>query len=118
LLHQALLEHSFLHINRAWKDDNTWFGEYVGNYVQATLGGATNEQAHEIGRAAAETGRFEPGSDGFNNAFNKNAQTQSYLNYFLTFFKKFLLNFFLVFFNKKITQNLTSKLQQNFNTYK
>ncbi|MFT6126623.1 MAG: outer membrane receptor protein involved in Fe transport [Flavobacteriaceae bacterium] len=60
-----------ININRAWKDDNTWFGEYVGNYVAATLGGATNEQAHAIGRTAAETGRFEPGSVGFNNAFNK-----------------------------------------------
>jgi len=60
-----------ININRAWKDDETYFGEYVGNYVQATLGGATNEQAHAIGRAAAETGRYEPGSSGFNNAFNR-----------------------------------------------
>ena len=54
-----------ININRAWKDDNTWFGEYVGNYVAATLGGATNEAAHAAGRAAAESGRFEPGSAGF-----------------------------------------------------
>lgn len=60
-----------ININRAWKDDQTWFGEYVGNYVLATLGGATNEQAHAVGRAAAESGRFEPGSPGFIAAFNK-----------------------------------------------
>jgi len=60
-----------ININRAWKDDNTWFGEYTGAYVQATLSGATNEQAHAIGRATAETGRFEPGSAGFKNAFNQ-----------------------------------------------
>ena len=28
-----------INVNRRWKDDNTWFGEYVG-YVGATLGGA------------------------------------------------------------------------------
>jgi iron complex outermembrane recepter protein len=60
-----------ININRAWKDDNTWFGEYVGDYVLATLGGATNEAAHAAGRAAAESGRFEPGSAGFKQAFNE-----------------------------------------------
>ena len=60
-----------ININRAWKDDNTWFGEYVGNYVAATLGGATNEAAHAVGRAAAESGRFEPGSAGFKQAFKE-----------------------------------------------
>ena len=60
-----------ININRAWKADKTWFGEYVGNYVLATLGGATNEQAHAVGRAAAEDGRFEPGSPEFNTAFEK-----------------------------------------------
>jgi len=60
-----------ININRAWKDDNTWFGEYVGNYVAATLGGATNEAAHAAGRAAAESGRFEPGSADFKQAFKE-----------------------------------------------
>ena len=27
-----------ININRAWKDDKTWFGEYAGTYVQSTLG--------------------------------------------------------------------------------
>ena len=60
-----------ININRAWKDDNTWFGEYTGTYVQATLGGATDAQAHAAARAQAESGRFLPGSDGFNAAYNK-----------------------------------------------
>ena len=60
-----------ININRAWKDDQTWFGEYVGNYVLSTLGGATDAQAHAIGRAAAETGRYLPGSPEFQGAFNK-----------------------------------------------
>ncbi len=59
-----------ININRAWKDDNTWFGQYVGAYIGATLGGATDAQAHAAGRTTAETGRFEPGSEGFNEAFN------------------------------------------------
>tara|TARA_B110000046_G_scaffold151882_1_gene160776 strand:- start:71 stop:2851 length:2781 start_codon:yes stop_codon:yes gene_type:complete len=60
-----------ININRAWKDDQTWFGEYVGNYVLSTLGGATDAQAHAMGRAAAETGRYLPGSPEFQGAFNK-----------------------------------------------
>jgi outer membrane receptor protein involved in Fe transport len=60
-----------ININRAWKDDNTWFGEYTGAYVTATLSGATDAQAHAAGRATAETGRFEPGTPEFQNAFNQ-----------------------------------------------
>jgi len=60
-----------ININRAWKDDNTWFGEYVGTYVQSALGGATNEQAHAAARAQAESGRFLPGSPEFQAAFDK-----------------------------------------------
>lgn len=60
-----------ININRAWKDDNTWFGEYVGTYIGATLSGATDAQAHAAARAQAETGRFEPGSPQFKAAFNR-----------------------------------------------
>ncbi|OMP32525.1 TonB-dependent receptor [Mangrovimonas sp. DI 80] len=60
-----------ININRAWKDDQTWFGEYTGTYVQAALAGATNEQAHAIARAQADTGRYEPGSPEFQAAFNR-----------------------------------------------
>ena len=47
-----------VNINRAWKDDNTWFGEYVGTYVAATLRRCTNEEAHAVGRRVAETEDF------------------------------------------------------------
>ncbi len=60
-----------ININRAWKDDNTWFGEYTGAYLQATLAGATDEAAHAAGRATAESGRFLPGTPEFQAAFNK-----------------------------------------------
>ncbi len=60
-----------LNINRSWKDDNTWFGEYVGAYLQGTLGGLNSEQSHAIARQTAETGRLIPGTSGFQQAFNR-----------------------------------------------
>ncbi|MEZ4874391.1 MAG: hypothetical protein R2793_02795 [Flavobacteriaceae bacterium] len=30
-----------ININRAWKDDQTWFGQYVGAFVQGSLAGLT-----------------------------------------------------------------------------
>ena len=60
-----------ININRAWKDDSTWFGQYAGAYALQTLTGATSDQAHAAGRAAADTGRFSPTSAGFRDAFNQ-----------------------------------------------
>ena len=60
-----------ININRAWKDDNTWFGEYAGAFIQATLGGASPQQAHAIGRQTADTGRLLPGSPEFQQVFNR-----------------------------------------------
>ncbi len=60
-----------IQINRAWKSDEQWFPEYIGTYVGAALGGATDEQAHAAARAVAENGRYEPGSPEFKAAFNK-----------------------------------------------
>ena len=60
-----------LNINRAWKDDSTWFGEYTGAFLQGTLAGLSPDQAHALGRQTADTGRFEPGSAEFNAAFDR-----------------------------------------------
>lgn len=59
-----------LNVNRAWKSDATWFGQYAGQYIQSTLGGATPDQAHAAARAVADTGRLIPGTDAFKAAFN------------------------------------------------
>jgi outer membrane receptor protein involved in Fe transport len=59
-----------ININRAWKPDATWFGQYAGAYIQSTLAGALPTQAHQIARNTADTGRLLPGTDGFKNAFN------------------------------------------------
>ncbi|WP_158846773.1 TonB-dependent receptor [Algibacter sp. L1A34] len=60
-----------ININSAWKDNNTWFGEYTGAFISATLGGADETQAHAAARTVADTGRFLPGSDEFVAAFNR-----------------------------------------------
>ncbi|WP_340077414.1 TonB-dependent receptor [Leptobacterium sp. I13] len=59
-----------ININRLWKSDETWFGEYAGTFVQASLTGATPVQAHAAARQVADTGRLIPGTAEFQNAFN------------------------------------------------
>jgi len=58
-----------ININRSWRDDNTWFGTYVGGFLGATLGGATEDQAHAVGRGGADQGRLLPGTPEFDAAF-------------------------------------------------
>ena len=60
-----------LNINNRWKSNTQWFGEYINTYVGASFSGATDEQAHAAARAQAESGRFEPGSAEFQQAFNE-----------------------------------------------
>jgi outer membrane cobalamin receptor len=60
-----------IQINRAWKSDQDWFGDYIGAYVGATLSGATDTEAHAAARSAADQGRFEPGTPEFQAAFNR-----------------------------------------------
>lgn len=60
-----------IQINRSWKSDEDWFGDYIQTFAGATLGGATEEQAHAAARAAADTGRFLPGTPQFEAAFNR-----------------------------------------------
>ena len=60
-----------ININRAWKDDSTWFGQYTGAYLGGTLGGLTSDQAHAVARQTAESGRYEPGSAEYKEAFDR-----------------------------------------------
>ncbi len=81
-----------INLNRAAKDDKTWFGQYATAYVQSTLAGQTPEQANATARNYSDnnerpnpittgialpdptgTGlkRFVPGTIEFKNAFNK-----------------------------------------------
>jgi len=64
-----------ININRAWKSDTQWFQEYIATYagieLQGNPSGLTTQQKHDASRAVADTGRFLPGSAGYNAAFNK-----------------------------------------------
>jgi len=59
-----------ININRSWKSDEDWFGQYIQTYAAATLGGANDTQAHAAARAAADTGRLIPGTPEFQSTFN------------------------------------------------
>lgn len=65
------MEFTAVNINRVWKPDATWFGQYAATYVQSTLGGATPSQAHASARNLADTGRFLPGTPEYQAAFNQ-----------------------------------------------
>ena len=64
-----------ININRAWKSDADWFGDYIATFAGIELSGnpqgLTTEQKHAAARAAADTGRFLPGSPEFQAAFNR-----------------------------------------------
>jgi outer membrane receptor protein involved in Fe transport len=60
-----------ININRAWKSDEQWFGEYIQTFAGATLNGATEAEAHAAARNQAESGRYLPGTPEFQAAFNK-----------------------------------------------
>lgn len=54
-------------INRQWKDDATWFGQYAGAYIQASGLNplASQQDLHAVARAVADQGRFLPGTPEF-----------------------------------------------------
>ena len=66
-----------ININRRWKGDLEWFGDYIAGFAAARLGifqpGVLLDEAtaHAVGRASADTGRFMPGTPEFQNAFNQ-----------------------------------------------
>jgi iron complex outermembrane receptor protein len=63
-----------ININRSWKSDAQWFGQYTGAYAQAFAGFITGvpagnvNAAHATGRAVADTGRLVPGTAAFDAA--------------------------------------------------
>ncbi|MEO0060130.1 MAG: hypothetical protein RLZZ312_1777 [Bacteroidota bacterium] len=60
-----------LNINRQWKPDATWFGQYAGAFLAAQTQGQSVTQAHAAARSVADTGRFLPGTPEFRAAFAK-----------------------------------------------
>ncbi|WP_323787229.1 TonB-dependent receptor [Psychroserpens sp.] len=62
-----------------WKSHEDWFGQYIETFVGATLGGATEAEAHVAARGVAETGRYEPGTREFQQAFDQVTSQTSFL---------------------------------------
>ncbi len=64
-----------ININRSWKSDQEWFGDYIQTYAGIELSGnpnsLTDQQKHDAARAVADTGRLLPGTPEFENAFNR-----------------------------------------------
>ena len=75
-----------VNINRAWKSDGDWFGDYIGTYAGVLLSGnpsgLTDAQIHDLSRQVADEvidlpgqadniERFLPGTPEFQNAFNQ-----------------------------------------------
>ena len=64
-----------ININRSWKSDQDWFGDYIATFAGIELSGnplgLSEQQKHDAARAAADTGRYLPGTPEFQNAFNK-----------------------------------------------
>ena len=65
-------------VNRQWKSDTQWFTDYATTYIGAKLQGATNDAAHDAARAAADQGRFEPGTPEFKEALKKVKATKDF----------------------------------------
>jgi hypothetical protein len=40
---RKLIRHTGININRVWKDDKTWFGQYAATYATAALNGSTQK---------------------------------------------------------------------------
>lgn len=64
-----------IQVNNRWKSNTQWFTDYGRTFVGAKLGIGTGVQlddatAHAAARAAADTGRFIPGTPEFQAAFN------------------------------------------------
>ena len=63
-------------INKKWKSNDNWFGQYAGTYAQAFAGllgptyAGNATASNALARTIADTGRLIPGTPAFQNAFN------------------------------------------------
>ncbi|WP_299259562.1 TonB-dependent receptor [uncultured Aquimarina sp.] len=64
-----------ININRRWKSDEDWFQEYATTFATAS---GTDQERHQAARDFADTGRLEPGTTGFEDAFNEVTSTPDF----------------------------------------
>ncbi len=64
-----------INLNRQWKSDKDWFGDYIQTYAGIMLAGnpqgLSEKQMHQAAREVADTGRYLPGTPEFKAAFDK-----------------------------------------------
>ena len=58
------------YFNEAWKPSGLWYPEYIGAFVQARGGGASESMAHTIARSYADRNRPAAGSTQFKHMFD------------------------------------------------
>jgi len=52
-------------MDRAYKSDDKWFADYTTAYKNAITNGADVASAHKIARTTSDQGRFEPGTEAY-----------------------------------------------------
>lgn len=65
-------------IDRNFKPDDLWYADYTNAFNNATGAGATVADAHRQARTAADRGRYQPGTEAFNNTLDKLAQVNNW----------------------------------------
>ena len=66
-----------INVNSMWKSNTKWFTEYAQTYIGGRLGlipgmpAMDDAAAHKLARQVAQTGALVPGTQAFNDAFNK-----------------------------------------------
>jgi len=58
-------------MDKAFKSDNDWYNDYKSGFQQAFGQGLSSAQSHQLARAAADNGRFQPGTAAFDSKLNE-----------------------------------------------
>ncbi|MDO6430373.1 TonB-dependent receptor [Flavitalea sp. BT771] len=67
-------------IDRNYKPDNLWYADYAAAFNTAYQSGSAVAQAHHLARAAADAGRYLPGTPDFTNVLHKLQQINNWDN--------------------------------------
>jgi iron complex outermembrane recepter protein len=65
-------------IDLAFKKPVQWYSDYTAGFNNAITNGSSISAAHDAGRAAADNGRFQPGTKAFDSVLNKITHTNNW----------------------------------------